>query len=375
MINFVKKKDKDDKETRKEPKMAKQKINGERNIKLSKTVVQRIVSWSIIGLILLSLLFNVIFFSKYNSISSNVQAQQSEIEKELTQVEENEIHSSDKVIFYTEQFLREYINISADEEKRASQNEKLQTYFYDGFDVNELYNINDFNGSRTLKDMNYVERSVDENKIIDIIFEVTYDITSTPNLSDDDKAKMESEIKSKVEDDDDIDDDDVDDEVQKRLNKQIEEQTSTQEHTTLIRVPIMAVNSGYAVIDNPNEVDTELYANVKEDDVVEREYKGEEMTQSEISELDTTLNDFFTAYGQDDENVRLISNFDGGLGNKKLVEYDVLNAFSFNENDQSKVTAIVDVQYQDENTNLITTHNYTVTLLYYDGRYIVDDIK
>lgn len=372
MINFVKKKDKGDK---KEPKMAKQKINGERNIKISKKGIQRIVSWSIISLILLSLLFNVIFFSKYNNISSDIQAQQSEIEKELNQVEENEIYSSDKVIFYTEQFLREYINISADEEKRASKNEKLQTYFHKGFDINELYNINDFNGKRTLKDMDYVERSVDENKIIDITFEVTYDIESTPNLSDDDKSKMKSEIESKVKKDDDIDDDDVDKEVEKRLKKKIDEETSINEHTTLIKVPIMAVNSGYAVIDNPNEIDTELYAEVNEDDVVEREYKGEELTQSEISELDTTLNDFFAAYGQDDENVRLISNFDGGLGNKRLIEYDVLNAFSFNENEQSKVTAIVDVQYQDENTNLITTHNYTVTLLYFDGRYIVDDIK
>lgn len=375
MINFLKKKDKGDKKSRKEPKMAKQKINGERKINLSKTFVQRLVSWTIIGLILLSLLFNVIFFSKYNNISSDVQAQQSEIEKELNQVEENEIHSSDKVIFYTEKFLRNYINISSDDEKRTNQIEELESYFYEGFNVNELYNINDFNGKRTLKNMKYVERSFDENNIIDIVFEVTYDIESAPNLSNDDRAKMKSEIESTVKKDDDIDDDDVDEEVQKRLKKKIEEETSTQEHTTLIKVPIMAVNSGYAVINNPKEIDTELYAEVNEDDVVEREYKGEEMTQSEISKLDTTLNDFFTAYGQDDENVRLISNFDGGLGNKKLVEYDVLNAFSFNENDQSKVTAIVNVQYQDVNTNLITTHSYTVTLLYYDDRFIVDDIK
>lgn len=374
-MNAVKSKNKSDKKSRKEPKMAKQEINGERNIRLSKRAVQRIVSWSLIGLILLSLLFNVIFFSKYNNISSNVKAQQNEIEEELNQVEQNEVHSSDKVIFYTKQFLRDYINISADDDERANHREKLKSYFYNGFDVNDLYNINDFNGERTLKDMNYVERSIDKNKIIDIVFEVTYEIESTPGLSEDDKESLEREIESEVKKDDDIEDDEVDEEVKKRMDKEVDEQTSSNEYTTLIKVPIMAMNNGYTVIDNPKEIDTELYASVSEDDVVSRDYQGEEMSKSEIAELDTTLNDFFTAYGQDDENVRLISNFDGGLGNKELIEYDVLQAFSFNENDQTKVTALVDVKYQDEDTNLITTHNYTVTLLYYDGRYIVDDIK
>lgn len=378
MINFVQKKDDkdtDEKKSRKEPRMAKQKINGERKIKLSKVLVQKIVSWSIITLILLSLIFNVIFFSKYNSISNNVQAQQSEIERELNQVEENEIYTSDKVIFFTEQFLEDYINITDDEDERVNQNQELQTYFYDGFDVNELYNSNDFNGSRTLKDMNYVERTIDENRIIDITFDVTYDIVSTPNLTDDEESQLKTEIRNEVEDDDDIDDDDVDEEIQNRLNEQLEEETATQEYRTLIRVPVMASGDGYAVIDNPSEIDTELSAQINEDEVIDRDHQGEELSQADISELGTTLNDFFTAYGQDDENVRLISNFDGGLGNKELIDYEVSNAYLYNENDQSKITAIVDVQYQDENTNLITTHNYTVTLNYFDGRYIVDDIK
>lgn len=375
MIRFIKTKGKNDKKTRKEPKMPKQKINGERKMKLSKNGVRTIVSWSIILLISVSLLFNIIFFSKYDSISSNVQAQQSEIREELNSVEDNEIYASDKVIYFTEQFLTNFINISDDDDERVEQQESLQEYFYNGFTVNELYNNNDFNGSRELVDMNYVERTVDNDKIIDIIFEVTYDLMSTPNMSDDDMAVLETEIREEVENDDDIDEDDVEEVVNNRVQDELDENTTKEEHNTLIQVPIMAVNEGYTVIDKPNEIDTQLISDVNEDDLVERNHEGEEMSQSEISELDTTLNDFFTAYGQDDENVRLISNFDGGLGNKELVEYDVLNAFSYTEEEQTKVTAIVDVQYKDTNSNLITTHNYTVEMLYYDGRYIVDDIK
>lgn len=375
MISFIKSKGKKDKETRKEPKLPKQKINGERNIKLSKNGVQKIVSWTIIILIFTSVLFNLIFFSKYDSISSNVQAQQEEVKKELNEVEENEIYASDKVIYFTEQFLNDYMNINSDDDVRNEQQKDLEKYFHNGFEVNELYNVNDFNGSRELIDIDYVERTVDSDRVIDIVFEVTYKLTSTPNMSDDDMAGLETEIRNEVENDDDVDDDDVDEVVNNRVENEVDENTTTEKHTTLIQVPVMAVNDGYTIIDKPNEIDTQLIADVNEDDLVERSYEGEEMSQSQISELDTTLNDFFTAYGQDNENVRLISNFDGGIGNKELVEYDVLNAFAYTEEEQSEVTAIVDVQYQDTDSNLITTNNYTVTLLYYDGRYIVDDIK
>lgn len=375
MISFIKSKGKKDKETRKEPKLPKQKINGERNIKLSKNGVQKIVSWTIIILIFTSVLFNLIFFSKYDSISSNVQAQQEEVRKELNEVEENEIYASDKVIYFTEQFLNDYMNINSDDDVRNEQQKDLEKYFHNGFEVNELYNVNDFNGSRELIDIDYVERTVDSDRVIDIVFEVTYKLTSTPNMSDDDMTGLETEIRNEVENDDDVDDDDVDEVVNNRVENEVDENTTTEKHTTLIQVPVMAVNDGYTIIDKPNEIDTQLIADVNEDDLVERSYEGEEMSQSQISELDTTLNDFFTAYGQDNENVRLISNFDGGIGNKELVEYDVLNAFAYTEEEQSEVTAIVDVQYQDTDSNLITTNNYTVTLLYYDGRYIVDDIK
>lgn len=375
MISFAKNRGNREDTERKEPNSPKQKINGERNIKLSKQRIQRIVSWAIISLIVLSIFFNVVFFSKYHNISNDVQVQKEEIEQELNKVEENKAYSSDKVIHFTKEFLREYISISEDDETRNSQAQLLETYFYDGFDVNTLYNVNDFNGSRTLKSIEYVEKSVDENKIIDVVFEITYDLTSIENFSDEEKTQLESEIRAEVKKDDDIKDKKVDEEVAKRMKKEEEERTSTDEHTTMIKVPIMAKNKGYAVIEKPKEIDTKLVADVSEDDVTEREYKGEELTQSDISEFNTTLNDFFTAYGKDNENVRLISNFDGGIGEKELVEFNVLKAFSFNEKDQSKITAVVDVKYQDENTNLITTNNYTVTLLYYDDRYIVDNIK
>lgn len=359
----------------KEPKISKRKIKGERNLKLSKTMTQKIVSWTLLILIIASVFFNIVFFSKYNSISSNISAQQQQINEELNKVEDNKIYESDRVVFYGKEFLRDFINISESEEDRADDIQNLKKYFHNEFEINELYNVNDFNGSRHLTDIEYVERSIDKNKIIDLTFEVDYTVTSTTELTDEEKAQLKASIKKEVEDNDDVKKKDVDNEVEKRYANQVKPSSESYEHTTLITIPITAVEDSYILADKPREVSTELYASASEDEVNQRTYQGEELSQNQISDLDTTLNDFFVAYGKDDENIRLISNFESGLGQKELSQFNVREAYSFEENEQSKVTAIVDVNYQDEKTNLVSTHTYNVTLQYFDGRYIVDDIQ
>lgn len=359
----------------KEPKISKRKIKGDRNIKLSKTMTQKIVSWTLLILIIASVFFNIVFFSKYNSISSNISAQQQQINEELNKVEDNKIYESDRVVFYGKEFLRDFINISESEEDRADDIQNLKKYFHNEFEINELYNVNDFNGSRHLTDIEYVERSIDKNKIIDLTFEVDYTVTSTTELTDEEKAQLKASIKKEVEDNDDVKKKDVDNEVEKRYANQVKPSSESYEHTTLITIPITAVEDSYILADKPREVSTELYASASEDEVNQRTYQGEELSQNQISDLDTTLNDFFVAYGKDDENIRLISNFESGIGQKELSQFNVREAYSFEENEQSKVTAIVDVNYQDEKTNLVSAHTYNVTLQYFDGRYIVDDIQ
>lgn len=359
----------------KEPKISKRKIKGERNLKLSKTMTQKIVSWTLLILIIASVFFNIVFFSKYNSISSNISAQQQQINEELNKVEDNKIYESDRVVFYGKEFLRDFINISESEEDRADDIQNLKKYFHNEFEINELYNVNDFNGSRHLTGIEYVERSIDKNKIIDLTFEVDYTVTSTTELTDEEKAQLKASIKKEVEDNDDVKKKDVDNEVEKRYANQVKPSSESYEHTTLITIPITAVEDSYILADKPREVNTELYASASEDEVNQRTYQGEELSQNQISDLDTTLNDFFVAYGKDDENIRLISNFESGLGQKELSQFNVREAYSFEENEQSKVTAIVDVNYQDEKTNLVSAHTYNVTLQYFDGRYIVDDIQ
>lgn len=359
----------------KEPKISKRKIKGERNLKLSKTMTQKIVSWTLLILIIASVFFNIVFFSKYNSISSNISAQQQQINEELNKVEDNKIYESDRVVFYGKEFLRDFINISESEEDRADDIQNLKKYFHNEFEINELYNVNDFNGSRHLTGIEYVERSIDKNKIIDLTFEVDYTVTSTTELTDEEKAQLKASIKKEVEDNDDVKKKDVDNEVEKRYANQVKPSSESYEHTTLITIPITAVEDSYILADKPREVNTELYASASEDEVNQRAYQGEELSQNQISDLDTTLNDFFVAYGKDDENIRLISNFESGIGQKELSQFNVREAYSFEENEQSKVTAIVDVNYQDEKTNLVSAHTYNVTLQYFDGRYIVDDIQ
>lgn len=359
----------------KEPKISKRKIKGDRNIKLSKTMTQKIVSWTLLILIIASVFFNIVFFSKYNSISSNISAQQQQINEELNKVEDNKIYESDRVVFYGKEFLRDFINISESEEDRADDIQNLKKYFHNEFEINELYNVNDFNGSRHLTDIEYVERSIDKNKIIDLTFEVDYTVTSTTELTDEEKAQLKASIKKEVEDNDDVKKKDVDNEVEKRYANQVKPSSESYEHTTLITIPITAVEDSYILADKPREVSTELYASASEDEVNQRTYQGEELSQNQISDLDTTLNDFFVAYGKDDENIRLISNFESGIGQKELSQFNVREAYSFEENEQSKVIAVVDVNYQDEKTNLVSAHTYNVTLQYFDGRYIVDDIQ
>lgn len=368
-----KKGDTEKKEKRKEPKAPKREISGERKIRFSKLRVQKIVSWTLIILIITSLFFNVVFFSQYSNINADVSAQQEEVEQQLNQVADNETYESDKVVFYAEEFLRDYINVAADEDTRNEDFQALEKYFHNGFDINDLYNVNDFNGSRDLNTIKYVERSIDSNEIIDVVFEVSYTLTSEP--SSDERDQMRSDIRTEKQNDDDVDSDDVDEEVEEEFQTQLTEQTSTTDHTTLIALPIQAVNEGYAIIDNPREVSDELYQNLQEDDVQERDYQGQSLNQGEISELDTIFSDFFTAYGQDDENVRLISNFDNGIGNKEYIEHEVNEAYEFEEEGENKVTAVVDVDYQDNDSNMINTYTYEVTLIDNDDRYIVDEIR
>lgn len=409
MISFLKKKKTDNnvdgeeevKKTKKkkEPKIPKRKIFEGREIKISKIRIQKIVSWTIILLIITSLVFNVIFFSKYNSISQSVAGQQEEISAELDRVSDNEIYSSDKSIYYAQNFLDDYMNIPFDSDDRSQLFSELSEYFYNGFEMNDLMNINDFNGIRQLRNADYIERTVDENRVINLLFEVDYLVYNTLDYETEQINEMEEEIREEIEDDEetmseieaevseeleeDVEEEVLDESVESEVNERIKLQLESdlkseieaEEHTTLIKIPLQAVNESYAIIDNPREVNQQYHSNLSEEDVIRNQYDGEELTQSEVSDLNTVFEDFFTAFALDDENIRLVSNYDTGIGNKELVEFDVIEAYSYQEDNQEKVISEIDVQYQDENSNLITTSKYEVTLIYYDGRFIVDEIN
>src|SRR5699024_7420855 len=120
------------------------------SLKFSKASIRRYVTLFIFLIILASLFFNIIFFSKYQTIRNSVKAQQSDIEKELGKVNEKDILNPDSAIFFTKEFLKQYIAIPEDNEDRDRRKDILSGYFVNGFNLSGLEDLSEFDGKREL---------------------------------------------------------------------------------------------------------------------------------------------------------------------------------------------------------------------------------
>lgn len=326
-----------------------------RQVAFSRKKASRIASIVFFSVIFLSLLFNIIFFSKYQTIRNSVKAQENSISEQLNQVRDSDMLNSHSITVFTEDFLEEYFNIPKEKEEREKRSEALSTYFVNGYDTNRLGNIGEFNGSRKLNNLQYVETeriSKDEAKIH---FIANYEIEEI--IITEEKVKK----KEKVEEDG--------KEVEKTVEEVVEkEEPKTVSNSVEIVVPVTTNGKGYAVYQSPSLVERELKANIK---MKEDELKGEQITSSERKNVESFLTEFFTSYGVSDEKLPFMAEIERGLKDQILQSMTVRQLAKNDEN----YTAIVDVQYQDKETSLNSIYTYELKLSSENNKLFIETIK
>jgi len=314
------------------------KENLNREIRFSRSKVRRAATLLLFSIIFLSLLFNVIFFSKYQTIRNTVKAGESQIEEKLVQLDEREDTGfSDSVVAFTEDFLKMYYNIPAETESREKRLENMKRYFVRGFDVTSLESIDDFNGERKLIGSRYIETEYLESNKVNVHFNVDYEITETK--------------------------------LAEKEGKEEEAEPITVQDSVEIVVPVVTDGNGYAVIENPSLMNRDLTAPIQAE---KNEMDGEDISTTEKENLNVFLTEFFTSYGMSDEKLPFMANIQRGLHGKILSNVAIQDV---SMNEKGDYQMIVDVVYQNEETSFNGMYTYYLVASKEKNNYFVEEIK
>ncbi len=307
----------------KRKKPVKKKENLSREIRFSRDRVRKAVSWFIFLLIFASLFFNVIFFSKYQTIRNNVQASEDRIDEKLYKVEEREVGFSDAVESFGEDFLEVYYNVPAEKESREKRLDTLRNYFVSGFKIEDLESLEDFKGSRSLTDLRYLEtKQIDTNKA-NLVFEVSYEIKDKDTVSD----------------------------------------------SVQIVIPVVSDGKGFAVYEKPSLTSRDFTSDITLDDT---SLEGDDVSSTEKEQLDTFLHEFFTSYGVSDEKLPFMANLERGL-KRKVLSSAVIRDSAINE--EGVYQLVVDVLYQNEETTFNSMYTYYLEATKDKNNYFIENIK
>lgn len=357
MKKFFQKKDSGEKEKIKEVKPKKsKKVKTSREIQFSRKKVTRSVTLLVFLVICLSLVFNVIFFSKYQTIRNTVKAGENKIEKQLNQVKKTGILNSNSVVTFTENFLKEYYNIPDKKEERDQRLEDLAAFFVNGFDTSTLETIEEFNGSRTLKNVRYVEtKRIDKNNA-NVHFLVNYDITEIEVIEKEIEVKKKEKDKNGEEK-----------EVTEKKTVQEEKPTTINDSVEVV-VPVITNGDGFAVTGSPSLISRNFKANIKQE---ENTIEGQEVASSEREQLKGFLTDFFTSYGVSDEKLPFMAKVERGLEGKIFSNIGIEKAYE----DDGVYKIIVDVNYQNKETSFTSLYTYYLVASKNKNKYFIEEIK
>ncbi|CAC7011847.1 Conjugative transposon protein TcpC [Staphylococcus aureus] len=323
------------------------KVSQTRKLAFSTSKVQKIVSWSIIALIIISVLFNIIFFVKYNNIQSTVKSEREQVQNELNQSGNNVENKSDKAQYFTERFLKDYFTIPKEDDERNKHIDGMSKYFYKGFDVEELYNLDNFDGSREYISSEYVSKHVKSDNEVVLYYDVKY-----KNVSIEQEEKKETVGKGK-------------DKKKKTVKKDVEKPS---EEETQVAVTLKGKNGGYAVVDNPKLTSQKLHSDVTEEDIKQDDRNDNTLTSD--SNFKSSIKEFLTAYGTSDDKLSLLSSYDKGLSNQTLVDYQILNSHQDNKNYKAKVF----VTYKDK-SGVESNYTYNLILSKQKDKYYIEKIE
>ncbi|WP_424475706.1 conjugal transfer protein [Oceanobacillus kimchii] len=348
-FNLFKNKDSTPSEKKiKQPKKTKKTKRETREIRFSRAKVTKYVSLLVFLLIGLSVLFNFIFFSKYQNISNTVAAGEDRIDSKLLEVDETDWHLSDSIVPFTEDFLKDYYNVPRGVEEREERQAKLNQYFVKGFDTSRLEMLDEFDGERNIKSLRYIDTDYTDRFNMNVHFVASYEITEY--------IVTEKEVtKGKGK--------------KKKTETVKEEEENTISDTVEIVVPVVTDGEGYAVKGNPSLVERNLTADIAAEEI---QLEGEEVSSTEKEQLEEFLGEFFTSYGVSDEKLPFMASIEKGL-DKMLFHSLAIQNSKIQEDGDYKI--IVDVVYQNEETSFNSRFTYYLTLSKEKNNYFINEIK
>ncbi len=310
------KKDKNDPSKDVKPKKLKieKKPSNNRKVAFSRKKANRVASIIFFSVIALSLLFNIIFFSKYQTIRNSVKAQEHSIEERLGEVGKADMIQSDAIVSYTRNFLNTHFSIPEGKGERKERIESLSRYYVQGFDTSTL-KAGDFSGSRSIQEMRYLETDRLNQSKAKVHYNVTYEVVE--DVGKDEPVKVMNTVE--------------------------------------VVVPIVTNGEGYAVYEHVRLIQQDLKATIESE---KRKLEGESVTSTEQQEIKAFLGKFFTSYGVSDDKLPFMAAVERGLSNQVFQTLSIQQLVATEEGYQ----LIVDVTYQDQETSLNNVYTYELVL-------------
>ncbi len=334
------------------PSKVKQEKNSNRQVAFSKKKTRKIASFLVFGVMTISLLFNVIHFSKVQTIRNMVQASYEEIDEQVKGIEVGSLIDSQKLVVYTDDFVQEYINLPKGQEEREERIDKLRSYFIAGFDVSNLENTSEFVGSRSIDRIRFLDVNRTDSHEAKVHYLVSYKVTEIEEIETE-KVKKEK---------------DEDGQTKEVKETDIVEEEKVTEYDVELIVPVVTDGEGFAVTNHPSLISSDIKADIQ---YKQSPLEGEDTTAREREALTPFLNDFFTAYGLSDEKLAFMADVDQGLTNKV---YEELNITDSVRNDNEYILR-VQVTFRDRETSLLSVYSYELLISEQNRRFFVQDIN
>jgi hypothetical protein len=298
-----------------------------RRIPFSRKKATKTASILFFSVMFLSLLFNIIFFAKYQTIRNSVKASEDHVQNRLKKVDSENLLYSDSIAVFTEDFLKKYLTVPQDEKARQSRIEDLSPYFVSDFDLKRLPDIKDFKGERKVTNLQYVDTKHVNNKEAKVHFTAEYEI-----------------------------------------HQQQKENPQTLKYQTDIIVPITSDGKGFAVYQNPNLVQQDLKTTMSYE---KPSPDGDPVTSTETKGIEAFLNDFFTSYGLSDEKLPFMAKVETGLQNQVLQNVTIREAVKKG----SIYKVVADVNYQSRESSISDLYTYELEIEKENNKYFITTIE
>uniref|UniRef100_UPI00248AC64A conjugal transfer protein n=1 Tax=Mammaliicoccus vitulinus TaxID=71237 RepID=UPI00248AC64A len=249
--------------------------------------------------------------------------------------------------YFTEKFLKDYFTIPKEDDERNKHLDGISKYFYKGFDVEDLYNLDSFDGSREYISSEYVSKHIKTDNEVVLYYNVKY-----KNVSIEQEEKKETVGKGKKK-------------KEKTVTKDVEKPT---EEETQVAITLKGKNGGYAVVDNPKLTVQKLHSDITEDDIEKDDKNDNNLTAD--NNFKSSVKEFLTAYGTSDDKLTLLSSYEKGLGNQSLEDYQILSSYQ----DGKKYKAKVFATYKDK-TGIESNYTYNLILSKQKDKYYVEKVE